>query len=416
MLQIKNLIYIFSILLLFGCASNVSYYLPGETKRVYTGLEVFVKDGIKKYHGKSAVVVTNHSGVNFHLQRNVELFQKNGINVVLLMAPEHGLYGYQNEYDTNPMLKENNLNITIHNLHKLNETSIRPLIDQCDIVIFDIQDMGMRCYTYVSNLKFIIDSLKGTNKQLIVLDRPNPIGFLDTAGPLLEKGFESKYVGALPSTLFYNMTMGETAYFYRNEYAPDVRLKVYAMSYYDRNMFYHETGLPWVPPSPNLPTYESSIIYTAVVLMEGINISIGRGTAKPFEYIGAPWIEPALFAEKLNGLGLKNFRFRPVYFEPTMREYRGEKCGGAQIFYIGGKFNPVEVSYRIIHFIMKNYWEAVWRKAGAAGDWWDVDYLVGTDKFRKAIDARLYYEEYAKLVEEGTRDFDAVREKYLIYK
>ena len=184
------------------------------------------------------------------------------------------------------------------------------------------------------------------------------------------------------------------------------------MKNYRKDMFYHKTGLPWIPPSPNLPTYESSIIYTAVVLMEGLNISVGRGTAKPFEYIGAPWIEPLLFTNNLSKLGLNNFRFRPVYFKPTFSNYESQKCGGVQIFYTGGKFSPTEFSYKVIQNIMRNYNNAKWKTYKVS---FQVDYLAGTDLFRRYIQEGKTYEEFRNRIEREVEKYEKKRRKYLIY-
>jgi uncharacterized protein YbbC (DUF1343 family) len=178
-------------------------------------------------------------------------------------------------------------------------------------------------------------------------------------------------------------------------------------------MFFFETGLPWIPPSPNLPTYESSIVYTAMVLMEGINLSLGRGTVKPFEYIGAPWIEPVKFCKILEELNLKNFKFKPVYFKPLYNKYAGTVCGGVQIFYTGGTFSPTETAFNIIAAIMKNYPNARWTLFGKIHS---IDTLAGTGKFRQCIEAGKAYEEYRNEILAGTREFKNKMKKYLIYQ
>jgi uncharacterized protein YbbC (DUF1343 family) len=406
------LLLVFTHLSLTGCTSGGYYHLNRNSSRVKTGLEIFLEDYAHKYRGTKAILVTNHSGVDFSLRQNIGLLRAKGISPILVLAPEHGLYGYQNQFDENLYINEKKQNLLVYNLHKLSDNSLKLLLESAGLVLFDIQDMGMRCYTYISNLKHIMDTLKGTKTRLLVLDRPNPISFLGVDGPYLNSGFETKFVSAFPSPFIYDMTIGEAANFYRHEYAKDVLLKVIEMDDYDRDMLYNETGLPWVPPSPNLPTYESSIIYTAVVLMEGINISIGRGTAKPFEYIGAPWIEPDSFLQKLRSLGLKNFRFRPTYFKPTFSHYEGEKCGGVQIFYTGGKFSPTEFSYRVIRMLMKEYKTVIWRKYK---EWYSIDHLAGTDLFRKSIDKGLAYESFYKLIEKDIERYKKKRKKHLLY-
>ncbi len=400
-------------LFLTECTSSGGYYhLNRNNHRVKTGLEVFIKDHAYRYRGVKTILVTNHSGVNFTLRQNIGLLREKGIPIVLVLAPEHGLHGYQNQFDENLYIEKKKQNLLVYNLHKLSDNSLKLLLKSAGLVLFDIQDMGMRCYTYISNLKHIMDTLKGTKTELLVLDRPNPISFLGVDGPYLNSKFKTKFISSFPAPFIYDMTIGEAANYYRHEYARSVKLEIIKMANYDRDMLYSETGLPWVPPSPNLPTYESSIIYAAVVLMEGINISLGRGTTKPFEFIGAPWIEPSSFLKKIRNLGLKNFRFRPIYFKPTFNHYEGEKCGGVQIFYTGGKFSPTEFSYRVIQLLMKEYKNVAWR---AHSGFYSVDHLAGTDLFRKSISRGLTYESFYKRLVKDLEKYKGKREDYLLY-
>jgi uncharacterized protein YbbC (DUF1343 family) len=407
-------IYLFIIILFFQVFCSRSYNLSnGSSKKITLGLENFLENYASNYKFKKAAVVTNHSGVDFYLQNNIDLFRNRHIEIVIIFAPEHGIYGYKNEYDKQLYLEDDVSNTIIYNLHLLNQNKFRHLAKTADFVIFDMQDMGMRCYTYISSLKFVMDSLSGSGKELVILDRPNPLGFLDAGGPFLQKKFYSRQISSFPATLFYDMTIGEAALYYNGEYLKNVKLTVIPMEGYWREMLYSDTSLPWIPPSPNLPTYLSSIVYSAVVMLEGINISVGRGTTKPFEYIGAPWIEPVSFCKGLNDLNLKNFVFRPVYFEPTFSKYKNKKCGGVQIIYTGGKFSPVEVSFKLISYIQKNYEEFCWESSRNS---YNIDHLAGTDKFRKAITDNVVFEKYSDELENEIDTFENIRKKYLIYR
>lgn len=406
-------ILLLSLILISGCSKKVYYHLPPHDRsRVVTGLENFIDNLAPKYRGKKAIVVTNHSGVDFNLTQNIALLRQKGIEIAFVLAPEHGIYGYENAYDKKILNVEGKQNFIIYNLHLLDQNSLRHLLKISDIVLFDIQDMGMRCYTYISSLKFVIDCMKGSDRELIVLDRPNPLGFLGLDGAVLDQRLYSRNVSAFPSPFLYNMTIGEAALFYKGGYAKDVNLRVIPLRNYSREMLYSGTSLPWIPPSPNLPTYESAIIYSGVVLLEGINISLGRGTSKPFEYLGAPWIEPNSFCEGLRKLGLGPFRFRPIYFEPTFSKYRGMRCGGAQIFYVGGRFSPFEVSYKIIKYIKETYREFHWERAGR---YYDIDYLAGTDLFKIFLESGKSYAEYAKETRRDVEKFNTQRVRYTIY-
>lgn len=400
------------LILLGGCTASVRYYLNGGGGRVSIGLENFIASKAKKYRGKKAALVTNHSGYDFNLEQNIRLLRDRGIDIIMIMAPEHGIWGYKNDLDYKYSWYDQTVKSPVFNLFTLDRQNLRVLFQKTDIVIFDIQDMGMRCYTYITNLKDVIDALDGLDRELIILDRPNPLGFLGVDGANLEPRYTTRWVSAFPAPFLYDMTIGESALYYRGEARRTVKIKVIRMKGFSRRDMFPETGQPWIPPSPNLPTYESSIVYSAVVLMEGINLSLGRGTTKPFEYIGAPWIEPVSFCSILDGLGLPNFRFKPVYFKPLFGKYTGMRCGGAQIFYTGGIFSPTEVSYRIIGAIMKRYRYAQWVQFGYT---FDIDGLAGTSRFREGIQAGKSWEAVLAELKPGIKAFEKKRKKYLLY-
>jgi len=401
------------VLFLSGCASQVTYNLPAKnSRRVYTGLENFISGDAKKYRGKRAVLVTNHSGVDFDLRKNIDLLRERGMEISIILAPEHGVYGFENVYDRRVYHRDGRLNALVYNLHHFTVPQLRYLVRGADAVVFDIQDMGLRCYTYISVLKLVMDALNGNAPELIVLDRPNPLGFLGVDGPYLRREFSSRHISAFPSTFMYGMTMGEAARYYRGEFAREVRLRVVPLDNYGKDTLYNETMLPWVPPSPNLPTYESAIVYSAIVMLEGVNVSVGRGTPKPFEYIGAPWIDPVSFCRGLDGLHLRGFKFRPIYFAPTFSKYSGMRCGGVQVFYVGGRFSPMEVSYRILAYLRDNYRMCRWERFGGN---YDIDFLTGTDAYRIAIDRKTPFGEYEKELRREKKEFNRKRKRYLLY-
>lgn len=402
---------IFSLIVLSGC-SRPAPDKNSEAARVITGLEVFTGEYAKEYSGKSALLVTNHSGVDFDLNQNITLLRNRGIVIKTVLAPEHGLYGFENDYDENHSFEDKNLGIKVVNMHKLSQGDIQGLTLSHDFVIYDIQDMGMRCYTYISNLKSLIDAMHRTATELVLLDRPNPISFIGTDGAFLDQKYYSRFISAFPAPFIYNMTTAEAALYYTTEFARDINLRIVKMKNYSSGTKYTSTMLPWVPPSPNLPDFNSSVYYTFTVLMEGINISLGRGTTNPFEYIGAPWIEPDAFCAGLKKLGIKNMKFRPVYFMPSFSLYKGKRCGGAQIFFTGEQFSPTEISYKLIAYIFKNYKDAIW--SGPAGHL-NIDYLSGTDEFRKNIEAGNSFEGFSKAVSPAVIEFEAKRKKYILY-
>ncbi|MCX7678826.1 MAG: DUF1343 domain-containing protein [Spirochaetes bacterium] len=399
--------------MIFCSTTEPSYdFPPRKYRRVLTGLEQFARNGAIKYKGKHAALVANHSSVTADFRHLIDVARSNDIIIDFVLSPEHGPFGERNNYDNHVYEIFEGKNLIVYHLHHFTSTSLKTLLEIPEIIIFDIQDMSMRCYTYVSSLKLIIDALDGTNTNLIVLDRPNPLGFLGVSGPYLDNKFFSPQVASFPATLFYEMTLGEAARYYCNEFRKNINLTVIPLANYTRDIFFHETKLPWIPPSPNLPTYRSAINYSVLVLMEGINISLGRGTSNPFEFFGAPWIDPDELCLHLSSLKIQNFKFRPVYFRPTISPYIGNLCGGAHMYYIGGIFEPLEISYAIIKMFREKYTHVTWRKNQRG---FIIDELCGTDSFRKAIDSGKTYPEYKKLIEKEILNFHAKRKKYLLY-
>lgn len=384
-----------------------------SSTRIYNGLERFIKTKAYRYKNKKAALITNHSGVNYELKQNISLLVAEGINITTVFAPEHGIYGHQEEYSKKTSKVEKTRNLKIFNMHNLSNDKFSSLLKKNNIVIFDIQDMGMRCYTYISNLKRTMDLLVNSEIELIVLDRPNPIAPFGVDGFHLNPKFKSKYISAFPAPFIYGLTLGEAALYYKGEFLDNLHLTVIPMKNYRKNLFFTETGQPWVPPSPNLPSFRSAIIYTGVVLMEGINLSIGRGTANPFEYIGAPWIEPISLSKALNKLDLKSFKFRPVYFTPKYSKYNNEKCGGVQIFYTGGLFSATEVSFKIINYLIKTYPECKWEKWKKV---YNIDYLAGSDIFRKYIIQNKSYADLKKAIYFSRRKYNKRMRNYILYK
>ena len=402
------------LLVALSCSHRgVNYDIPARSyHNVTTGLERFIADHADKYREKHVAVVANHSSVDRNFRHITTLLREKGLVIDFVLAPEHGMFGYKNSYDSHRYDIDENKNLVEYHLHHFTKRTLNFLLQVPDVVIFDIQDLGMRCYTYVSSLQLVMDALDGTGKELIVLDRPNPVSFLGVEGPGLDRRFYTRHIASFPATLFYDMTPGEAARYYRGEYAKNVNLRVIPMTRYRRDLYFHETSLPWVPPSPNLPTYKSAVLYTGLVLMEGINISLGRGTPNPFEMIGAPWIEPQAFCDGLESLKLKNFRFRQVFFKPTFSTYQNRLCGGAQIYYTGGDFSPLEITYRIIRHLKASYPQFLWRQNKNG---YTVDNLAGTDSFRKAINEGKSFEDYRKEISADIDMFKTRRSGYLLY-
>lgn len=405
---IKRYFALFITLFFFSCSS----YYPASTY-TQTGLSKFLKNHASFYENKKALLITNHSGLNRDLIQNINLLRKENIIIHDVIAPEHGLFGYEEELSKKKTESEKHFGTTIYNMHKLSDNSFKSIIEENDFIIFDIQDMGMRCFTYITNLKRTIDILSNSEKELIIMDRPNPIAPYGIDGFYLNNNFKSKYISAFPAPLIYGLTIGEAANYYINESNAKINYRIIKMNNYSKTMLFPKTGLTWISPSPNLPTYQNALLYTAIVLLEGCNLSIGRGTPEPFKYIGAPWINAAELAKELNNLNIENFHFRPVFFKPKYSHYKNYKCEGVHIIYKGGYFRPSELSYKIIAIIKELYPDKFrWFKWGKN---YRVDELAGTDIFRNSINQNRKYSDLKKEMIKSNILFEKQVRQYLLY-
>jgi len=226
-----------------------------------------------------------------------------------------------------------------------------------DRLVFDVQDVGTRVYTFVWTLAYCLKACGRNGIPLTVLDRPNPIGGA-VEGPLLDPAFASfvglhaSFVGLHPCPLRHGRTLGEMALWMRDTFYPNTELEVVACRGWQRDMMFEATGLPWVPPSPNMPTVDTAVVYPGMVLIEGTNISEGRGTTRPFETLGAPWLDPWRLCEELNGLNMPGVWFRPITFQPTFHKHAGQVCGGAYVHVTDrATFRPVEATARMFQVI-----------------------------------------------------------------
>ena len=244
-----------------------------------------------------------------------------------------------------------------------------------DALVIDLQDVGTRIYTYIYTMANCMAAARKHGLPVIVCDRPNPIGGDGVEGPMLRSGFES-FVGQFPIPMRHGMTIGELARLFNDRFGIDAKLEVVKMQNWSRDLYGDATGLPWVLPSPNIPTVDAAIVYPGTVLLEGTNISEGRGTTKPFELVGAPWADPQSIANALNGLGLPGVHFRPALFEPTFHKHAAQSCGGCQIHVTDRSvFRAVETGVAVI---------AAFRAAGPdAFEWREPPYRVRT---REAAD------------------------------
>ena len=297
---------------------------------VQTGLDRLIgHDDILK--NKRVGLIANHTSVNAELRYGWDLLAERGVDLRILFSPEHGLFG--TAQDQEPVDETPPFPFRVVSLYGDSDASLAPVgehLEGLDTVIFDIQDVGSRYYTYVNTMVLFMRALHGRDITFIVLDRPNPIGGITAEGPGIRKGYES-FVGLLPVPVRHGLTPGEIARMAVRRFGMDIDLTVMEMKGWRRSMYFDATGLPWVPPSPNMPTLNTAIVYPGSCLFEGTTVSEGRGTTTPFEVIGAPGVSPVELAAELDAQPLSGVRFRPVWFSPTFNKHRGGAVGGVCI-------------------------------------------------------------------------------------
>ncbi|MXV78474.1 DUF1343 domain-containing protein [Candidatus Poribacteria bacterium] len=377
--------------------------------------------------GKSVGLLTNHTGVDENLIHTIELLK--GFNLVALFSPEHGLWGAAQDgvKITNTQYRQNleggqdetdNLcnrpTLQVYSLYGSTPLNWTEILKNIDVIIYDIQDVGVRYYTYLGTLFETMKALEnvietGKCVECIVADRPNPIGGIHIEGPMLEPSYAS-LVGPYPIPVRYGLTIGEVAKLFHAEQGFTFPLKIAQTLGWDRNMWFDETGLLWVPPSPNMPTLETATLYPGTCLFEGTNLSEGRGTTKPFEHIGAPWIDNQKWLTRLNAKQFPGILFRPIVFTPQFSKYEGEVCNGVAIHITDKKqVSPIELTVWMLSTLGDEFphdfklWEA------------HFDRLAGSDALRNALLVGTSVEKITEEWSAGIREFRERREPYLLY-
>jgi len=305
--------------------------------------------------------------------------------------------------------------IVAHSLYGPVKKPTPEMLQGIDTLVFDIQDVGVRFYTFIHTMAYAMQAAAENDLPFVVLDRPNPITGEIVEGPVLEPEFSS-FVGLYPIPIRYGLTIGELANYINQRQGIDADLRVIKMDGWRRDMWFEDTGLPWVMPSPGMPTVDTAVVYPGFCLFEGTNVSEGRGTTRPFETIGAPWIDGYKLALELNRVGLVGARFRAVHFIPTASKYAGEACGGIQVHVIDRQaFRPFAAAITALDIIHQLWPEQFqFRAPGASGKHF-FDLLAGTDKVRLDILAGRPAPAIVSDWQHRLTDYLAVRVGYLMY-
>jgi len=300
--------------------------------KVQTALERFIESSPEWIKGKRLGLLCNPASVDKNFIHARELInRKFPGQLTTLFSPQHGFFSEkQDNMIESEDIIDPVLNIPVFSLYGKTRKPTKKMLDSIDILIIDLQDVGTRVYTFIYTMSYCLEAAKASRKKVVILDRPNPIGGLMIEGNCLSLECSS-FVGRYPIPMRHGMTIGELSFLFNNYYEIGCDLKIITLKGWKRDMYFQDTGLPWIPPSPNLPTPVSALVYPGQVLWEGTNISEGRGTTQPFEIFGAPFIDTTKIHSTLNGTGLPGVTLREILFEPTSNKWKNTLCNGFQL-------------------------------------------------------------------------------------
>jgi uncharacterized protein YbbC (DUF1343 family) len=373
-----------------------------------------------RLRGQRIGVVANPASIDQDFVHVLDrVAEAGGITLGAIFGPQHGFNSdlQENMIET-PHAESRTWRVPVYSLYSETREPTPAMLEGLDALVVDLQDVGTRIYTFIYTMAYCLKGAAKAGIPVYVCDRPNPIGGEGVEGPMLEPGFES-FVGLYPIPMRHGMTIGELARLFNEHFAIGAQLVVEPMAGWSRSTFWEDTGLAWVMPSPNVPSVETTVVYPGAVMFEGVMISEGRGTTRPFELIGAPWIEPNALARALNGYRLPGVHFRPASFEPTFHKFAKEGCGGVQIHVTDRRtFEPVLASTAILHEM---------RQADPAKFTWrpppyeyehiklPIDILAGTDSYRDAIEQGVDPRAMAEGWKPGVAAFEELRAAYRLY-
>lgn len=392
--------------------------------KVFSGLDVLLSAPDRYIKGKAIGLVVNHTSVASDIRHSVLKLQSDRRFVVKkLFAPEHGLYGAAQDMIGVESHIDPASGLETASLYGHNEASLTPKVSdlqELDALVFDIQDIGSRYYTFIYTMANCMETCRKVGVPIVICDRPNPIDGVHIEGNLVRKKFRS-FVGQYAIPNRHGMTAGELARLFNDYFGIDCDLTVVPMRGWKRRMWFEDTGLPWVAPSPNMPTVATAAVYPGMCLLEGTHLSEGRGTTLPFEQFGAPYIDAHKLADTLNREKLSGVYFRPHYFKPTFHKWANQVCGGAHVHITDRKtFKAFLTGLAVLRAIDKLYADKFeWRKAPYEfeKDHFAIDLLYGNSKFREVfMRGSRSLRDIEASWEADLKTFKPIRKKYLLYK
>jgi len=387
------------------CLSAFFVFSPTSNARVYNGLEVFLNKYTYIVKGKRVGLVTNPTGVDANLRSTADMLKANpNINLVALFAPEHGIRGNVAAGENFKGTRDKKTGLPVYSLYGGRNHRPPPgSLNKVDVLIYSIQDIGCRSYTYIWHLAECMSAAGLAGKTMIVLDVPNPLGVVQIDGPITETKYKS-FIALYPIPFVYGLTVGELALYFKRVIGIKCSLIVVPMVNYRRGMSWAQTDLPWVPTSPQIPSPESACTYAATGAIGTLGIvGIGIGYTLPFQVVAAPWIDADHMARSLNSLGLKGIRFREIHFTPTFGLFKRESTNGVQLHITDvSKFKPTTCTIAILCYLQKNYTQFKWRKDRIKG----FDKAMGTNKVRRLIQQGYKVKSITQTWQRGIRNYE----------
>ena len=383
-----------------------------------TGLDVLCSQNFAPLHGKTVGLVTHSAAVSANLRSAAELFAAApGVKLAVLFGPEHGFAGASQDLEGVLSADDPATGVPAHSLYGDTVESLKPTPEQLgglDLLVIDLQDVGSRYYTFQATMLYCMEVCAEIGLPVWVLDRPNPINGTEIEGPTLTPGFES-FVGVHPICVRHGLTMGELATLYQAECVSRVKLTVVRCEGWSRPFAYSW----WVPPSPNMPDLNTAIVYPGMCLVEGTNLSEGRGTTQPFEYVGFPGVDAAALVARLRSERIEGVEFLPSYFRPTYQKHSGQTCGGFFLAVLDSRFRPVRTGLAVLCAFREMLGDAFrWRTEPYefVAHIPAIDLLFGSGRERRAIEAGVPWREIASAWEPEVAAFRERRKPYLLYE
>lgn len=387
---------------------------------VLTGLEVLRQNNFSLIKGRNVGLVVNPASVDSALRSTIDVLRgSDAINLLALFGPQHGIRG---ETQDNMVewegFRDPETGVMVYSLYGETRAPLPEMVKNIDCLVIDLPDVGARYYTFAWTVTLCLQACQENRISCVVLDRPNPITGIMVEGPVLDPSFSS-FVGLYPLPIRHGMTMGELALYVNREFGINCDLTVVPMEGWERWMWYENTGLPWVLPSPNMPTVDTAVVYPGMALLEGTGVSEGRGTTRPFEIFGSPGVNPYALVRALERTNLSGVTFRPLHFVPTFQKHQGKLCGGAQLHVTNrSAFLPVLTGVaviRVLYYLCPELFR--WKEPPYEYEVekLPIDVLAGSDRLRLQIEGGCSLEEICLSWKGPADNFLERRKPYLLY-